>query len=262
MMTTLAILAALTVADDKEDLGKAVQKAMAIESYTFRQEVQVDGPINAAGQIPLVDGKHQREVGTLVRAGERGEFFRKGEKVYVKQFQGDWMEADKALPAAGQGDQQARRRSLMGRLMMRNVKAPHEELKDFEKGFKELKKDEKTEKVGDRDCTVYGGDLTEEAIKASPLGRTIGQLGQLGGGAGIEVTGKGRAWVDAEGNLLKYELVSKISGEFNGNAFEFGMTRGVTISDAGKTKVEIPEALMKLLGTPSEDKKPEEKKDF
>ncbi len=255
-LAAVAGMAGAASADDKEDLGKAAKKVAELESYTFKQDVQVESPLGAlgAGLVPSMDGKFQKEVGLYIKAGDRGEFFRAGEKSFVRQGAAEWQSAEN-LQGGGQGGQ---RRRQLGGMIFRNMKAPHEELKDFEKGFKEIKKDEKTEKVGERDCTVYSGDLSEEGVKNSPLGRMMGQFGQFGG-AGIEISGKGKAWVDGEGSIAKFELTSRISGEFNGQAFEFSMTRLCDLSEVGKTKVQVPEGVQKLLGEKSEDKKKEEK---
>jgi hypothetical protein len=256
-------LSARAWADDKEDLGKAAQKAAALESYAFKTEITVEAPFgNLGNQIPGLEGKYQKDVGTHVRAGDRGEFFRKGDKVFVKNGQGEWQALEN-FQGGGQGGQegQQRRRLAAGRMMLRNMKAPHEELKDFEKLLKETQKEEKADKVGDRECAVYGGELSEEGLKASPLGRMAGQFGQFGGG-NFEIKGKGRAWVDADGNLVKYQLSTVISGDFNGNAFEATMVRASEITEAGRAKVEVPEGVQKLLNAKPEEPKKEEKKDF
>ena len=100
-------------------------------------------------------------------------------------------------------------------MMLRTFKAPHEELKDLAKGFKEVKKAEKPEKIGDVDCAVYSSDLTDEAMKNAPLGR---MLGQFGGAA--TVTGSARVWVDGSGNVLVYEISTKAALEIQGNQIE------------------------------------------
>lgn len=265
---TLALIALLSlpafaVADDKDAIDAAAKKIADADSYTFKGETKVDSAFgNLPAQIPAFEGKFQKEVGLLIKVGERGDFFRKGDKNFVKQPEGDWTELDKAQiggAAGGQGGQNRQRGALMGRMMIKNMKAPHDEIKDLAKGFKEIKKDEKGEKVGEKYCALFAGDLTEEAVKASPVGRMIQQFAAFGGGGqGAELSGKGKVWVDADGALLKYELLTKISIEFQGNPIEITMTRSSEFSAVGKTKVEIPEALQKKLDAPpvkSEDKK-------
>lgn len=263
-MKTIAILALLcrgAAADDKDAVSAAAGKIAQASSYSFKGETKVESPLGGgagAGQIPAFDGKFNKETGLHVTVGERGEFFRKGEKNYLKNPQGEWAELDKAQLGGAQGGQNRQRGALMGRMMLKNLKAPHEEAGEIVKGFKELKKDEKSDKVGERDCAVYGGDLTDESIKASPLGRMIGQLGALGGGnANAEMSGKGRVWVDSDGNLVKYELTTRMAFDFQGNAIEFSMVRSTEITGVGKTTVAVPEAVQKLLSEKSEDKKEE-----
>jgi hypothetical protein len=268
MMLALAALVALPLAalpDQKDVVEAAAKKILDADSYSFKGETSVDSAFgNLPAQIPAFEGKFQKEVGLLVSVGDRGEFFRKGDKVYVKQAQGEWTELEKAqFPGAGGpgGGQNRQRGALMGRMFLRNIKAPHEELKDLAKGFKDIKKDDKGEKIGEKECAVYGGDLTEEAVKASPIGRMIQQFAAFGGGGqGAELSGKGRVWVDPEGVLLKAEFVTKISLEFNGNPIEVTMTRSSEFSALGKTKVELPEGLKKRLEAPP-PVKTEEKKD-
>lgn len=261
-MTTLAALiltASTALADDKEDLARAAKKLAEADSYTFKVEIQSDAPI----PLPALDGKYHKEAGSHVKAGERGEIFRKGEKVFVKQGQGDWTAAENFQPAGGQGG--GRRRGAAGGMMLRGMGAPHDEIKGLENAFKEIKKDE-AEKIGDKTCSVFSGELSKEGVAASPLGKMMGQFGAFGGGA-LDMTGKGKVWIDAEGNLVRYEMNTRLAGDFNGNAFEFSLKRITDLSDVGRTKVETPEGVRKLLeekpAEKSEDKKKEEpKKDF
>lgn len=136
--------------------------------------------------------------------------------------------------------------------MLRGVGAPHEELKGIENGFKEIRKEE--EKVGEKACTVYSGELTPEGIANSPMGKMAAQFGAFGGN--LDLSGTAKAWVDGEGNLVRYEMNTRLAGEFNGNAFEFSLKRTTDLSDVGKTRVETPEGVRKLL----EEKKPAEEK--
>ena len=268
-MKTIAILALLCSGvaarvDDKDAVTAAANKIADASSYAFKGETKVDSPLGGgvgAGAVPAYDGKFNKETGLHVTVGDRAEFFRKGDKNYVKMQQNDWAELDKAQLPGGQGGQKGQRGALMGRMMLKNLKAPHEEAKEIAKGFKELKKEEKSDKVGEKDCAVYGGDLSEEGVKASPLGRMIGGLSALGGGAqNAEMSGKGRLWVDSDGNLVKYETSTRVAVEFQGNPIEFTMVRSTEITGVGKTKVEVPEGVQKLLSEKpaekSEDKKP------
>jgi hypothetical protein len=253
-MTALSLLLALCVpCDDREDLGKAARKAAEMSSYAFKLETKVDAAAGniPAGQVPEMDGKYQKDSGLYVRVGDRAEVFRKDGKTYVKAGENDWQDAE-AARAAGQGQG---RRALMGR-MLRGMKTPHEEVAGLEKSFKDVKKVEAPDKVGEAECAVYAGDLSDEALKDSPIGKMLGQFA-----AQVEVTGKGKAWVDKGGNVVRYQISTKISGDFQGNSFDVTMLRTIDFSGVGETKVEVPEAVKKLASTPSVDKKEEPKKE-
>jgi hypothetical protein len=253
-MMTLALLLALSA---DETLTKALEKAAALESYAFKGETEFQSQFgNAPATIPSMDGKYQKDVGMHIKS-DRGEFFRKGDRFLVKQGSGEWQDINQVqAPAPAEGDKPKRnpaRATAMGKIMIRTFKAPHEELKDLAKGFKEVKKAEKTEKVGDVDCTVYSSDLTDEAMKNAPLGRMLGTFG----GANATITGSSRVFVDGKGNVVLYEITTKAVLEIQGNQIELGMVRRSEITEAGKTKVEVPEGVQKLLGAPpvkSEDK--------
>lgn len=256
-MMILALALALNAPD--ETLTKALEKAAALEAYAFKGETEFQSQFgNAPAQVPSMDGKYQKNVGMHIKS-DRGEFFRKGDRFLVKQASGEWQDLVQFQPPApADGDKPNRnpaRRTALGKLMIRNFKAPHEELKDLAKGFKEVKKSEKTEKVGDLDCWVFSSELTDEAMKNAPLGRMLGQFG----GANATVTGSSRVWVDGAGNVVIYEISTKAVLEIQGNQIELGLIRRSEITEAGKAKVEVPEAVQKLLApaVQSEDKKGE-----
>ncbi len=266
MIAVLALLGATAMArnaDDKDAVSAAAGRLAESASYAFKGETKVESAFGDAGaqQIPVFDGKYSKESGTHITAGDRGEYFRKGDRILVKNPQGDWTDLDKAQFGGGGTPGGNRQRGVLAsRIFLKNMRAPHEEAKDLAKGFKELKKEEKGEKVGERECAVYAGDLTEDAVKASPVGRMITQFGALGGGAqNAEMSGKGKIWIDSDGNLARYQLATRIAVDFQGTAIEFSMTRSTELSGVGKTKVEVPEAVQKLLDKPAE--KPEDKKE-
>lgn len=261
MMKTLAALALIAApawaADDQETLQQALLKASAATSYSFKGETEVQSQFGGApgGQIPSLDGKYQKDTGLYIKT-DKGEVFRKAERILVKQGAGEWQDlAHMALPtppAAGADPKARPRGGVRLMMMLRNLKAPHEEVKDLAKGFKAVKKDEKAEKIGDVDCFQYSGDLTEEAMKTSPFGRMLGLLG----GPNASLSGSARVWLDTQGNVVIYEIVTKANVEIQGNQIDFTMTRRSEISDVNTTKLEIPEAVQKLLTdkVKSEDK--------
>src|SRR5215831_808274 len=151
-MTLLALIAlTLTAPDDKEALEKAVAKVAAYESYAFKGETEFQSQFggNGAAPIPSMDGKYQKDVGMHIKT-ERGEFFRKGERVLVKQGESDWADVSQLKPPTPSADAPPKKRAPRGgfglaQVMLRNFKAPHDELKELAKNFKEVKKQEKTE---------------------------------------------------------------------------------------------------------------------
>jgi len=261
-LAALILIAAPAWADDKETLQQALGKVAGYESYAFKGETEFNSQFGAGapGQVPSLDGKYQKDAGLYIKT-DKGEVFRKGDRILVKQgAAGEWTDlanfqtqTQPPTPPAGDAPKRPRGGALMGKMMLRNLKAPHEELKDLAKGFKSVKKDEKTEKIGDVDCVQYSGDLTEEAMKGSPLGRLLTQFG----GANATVNGSARVWVDTQGNVVIYETVTKATVEFQGNQVDFSLTRRSEIADVNKTKLEVPEAVQKLLAdkVKSEDKK-------
>jgi len=262
ILAPLAVLFALAtpvLADDKEALTQAVAKVATLDSYSFKGETEFQSALGGGPpQIPAMDGKYQKDAGLHIKS-ERGEIFKKGDRVFIKQGSEDWKDAAQfQAPAPAEGDKPNKNRgrgTLLGRMMLKNLRAPHEELKDLAKGFKEVKKSEKMEKIGDVECFQYSGDLTNEAMKDSPLGR---MLGQFGAAANAQTSGSGRVWVDGAGNVVTYEVVTKISVELQGNQIDFSMTRRSELTGLDKTKVEVPETVQKLL---TEKPKTEEKKE-
>jgi hypothetical protein len=266
-MKTLATLAALmvlaapaTARDDKETLAQAASKAAALESYAFKGETEFQSAFgNAPAQVPSMDGKYQKDAGMHIKT-DKGEFFRKGDRILLKQSQGEWQDVAQFQPPAPPdgsppaNKNRAARGGVLGKMMIRNFKAPHEELKDLAKGIKEVKKGEKPEKIGDADCFQYSGELSDEAMKGSPLGRMLGQFG----GANASVSGSAKIWVDGSGSVVIYEVITKATVEIQGNSIDFSMARRTEITGAGNTKVEVPEGVQKLL---NEKPKAEEKKE-
>jgi len=265
VLAALLLAAAPALADDQESLQQAIKKVADLDSYSFKGETEFQSQFgNAPGpQVPSLDGKYQKTVGLYIKS-DKGEVFRKDDRVLVKQGDGDWQDLAQfqpfkaPTPPAADGQRpRLRGNPMMVKLMLKNLKAPHEELRDLARGFKSLKKAEKTGKIGDVDCFEYSGDLGDEAMRNSPLGR----LAQLGG-PNATLTGSARVWVDTQGNVVIYETVTKGSVTLQGNQIDLTLTRRSEITDAGKTTVEVPEAVQKLLSEkPKAAEKTEDKKD-
>lgn len=251
---TLLLAVILALADDKDALTQAVTKLAALDSYAFKGETEFNSQFgNTPPTIPTLDGTYQKDAGLYIKS-DKGEMFRKGDRVFVKQGPQDWQDLSTfqpqaPTPPAGKGP---RAGGLFGRMMLRNVKAPHDELRDIVKGLKTVTKAEKTDKINDLDCTSYSGDLSDEAMKMSPLGRLLGQFG----GGNHEVKGSARFWLDPQGNLVIFEITTKATVDFQGNQIDFSLVRRNEITDAGKAKLEVPDGVKKLLDVPT---KPDEK---
>src|SRR5205085_7280291 len=113
------------------------------------------------------------------------------------------------------------------------VRLPHEELAGFEKLLKEVRP-AKDKEDGN---TVYAGDLTDEAVKK--LARTEHR--------DVARSGSARVWVDDKGNVVKYAVTLKLLGRVGNAEVDGTATRTTTLSGAGGTKVEVPEAAKKAL---------------
>lgn len=249
LATLLTLAAAADARDEKESLAQACAKAAALESYTFKGETEIQSAFgNAPGQIPSFDGTYQKDVGLHIKS-ERGELFRQGDRILIKQGEEAWKDISQLrppTPTPAPGDRPNRNRGGMGMfgpMIARGFKAPHDELKDLARGFKEVKRQEKTDKIDDVDCVQYYGELNEEAMKNSPFGRRFGQLG----GANASLSGSAKIWVDGSGNVVIYEVVTKATLDFQGNTVDLTVTRRSEISNAGKAKLQTPDAVLKLL---------------
>ena len=258
----LILAASPAFADDKESLQQAVSRVVELDSYSFKGETEFQNQFGIApgNQIPTLDGKYQKDVGLYIKS-DRGEVFRKGDRVLVKQGSADWQDLAQfqppAPPPAADGQKpRFRGNPMMVKMLLRNLKAPHEELRELVRGLKAVKKSEKTEKIGDVDCYEYSGDLSEDALKGTPMGR----LAQLGG-ANASLSASARVWVDTGGNVQIYEVVTRGTVTFQGNQIDLTLTRRSEITDAGKTRIEVPEEVQKLLSAPPAPPKTEEKKD-
>ena len=125
---------------------------------------------------------------------------------------------------------------------------PHEDLKDFGDKIDEATNTDKTEMVGETDCTVYKITLTEEAATAMiPMSRMLERMED------VEIEGTGKVWLDEDGNIHKYTTNVTVVASFNGNDFEIGMERTVSVYAIGKTEVEIPKGAKKAIEGNDED---------
>lgn len=233
-------LGTFVVADDKEDLAKAAQKAAEMESYAFTMKLEIEGFPMPMDPMEF-SGKYQKDVATYVTGsvpmmGGDFEAYRKGKKAAFKGADGEWQ----SPKGRGMG---------MG-MMGRNLQAPHEDLKDLDTKFKDIKKTDQKESIGEKECAVYVGDLTEEAAK-----QMGGMFGAMGGMGNSEMTGTGKWWVDGDGVIRKIELTANVALSMQGEDRELKIVRSTEITDIGSTKVEIPDEAKPFLEEKKEDGK-------
>ncbi len=251
LMGTVAwmLLGSVAVADDKDDVATAAKKASELESYAFKFTVEVEGAPMPMDPMEF-NGKFAKETAAYVSGAMMGqdfEAYKKGEKVAFKGMDGEW-ELASGRRAGGRGP-------MGGMMLGRSMKLPHEELKDGEKKLKEIKKAEAKEKVGEKECSLYEGELTEEAVKELlPMGRMPG-MGEA------EISGKVKMWIDAEGVIRKYELTASMAIPIQDNQMNLKIVRVTEFSGIGETRVEVPDEVTKLFEQKDEEKKDGEKKD-
>jgi hypothetical protein len=221
--------------DDKEDLAKAAKKATEMESYKFKMTIELEGLPMVQGPIEF-SGEYAKGVSHISGEfnGQEFEAYKKGKKTANKNQEGDWV-------AGGKGGR--------GGMNASQMKAPHEELKDAEKKFKDVKKSDKKETVNSKECSIYEGELTDEAAKDALPGGGGRMLG-----ANAEINGKGKIFVDGDGVIQKMVLVSEIKASIQGQDLEITATRTTELHDIGKAEVKVPDDVAKLL---EEEKKDE-----
>jgi hypothetical protein len=212
---TLAPLAA--AADAGEDLAPVLKKAAVWESYRFSIEAQP----GASGKL---EGTYQKGKPLACKA-DRIELFKKGEGI-VYSDAGKWHKSRT-------GRLSDPLRVLGAVAKVRTVRLPHEEVAALAKVVRSVKKAEAKE--GGQ--TVYSSSLDREA--AQGLARPEHK--------GVAQGGTARFWVDKDGSLTKYAVSIRVQGRIGGADIDGTMTKTVTLSGAGSTKVEIPEAARKAL---------------
>ena len=101
-MSVLSCLAALilgaapALADDKEALAQAVAKLAEVDSYSFKGETEFQSQFgNAPPTMPTLDGKYQKDTGLYIKS-DKGELFRRGDRVLVMRAGGIAVELEAA----------------------------------------------------------------------------------------------------------------------------------------------------------------------
>lgn len=268
-------LSVFLLQSEKEELGKAAKKTSQVKSYKFTAEFESPMGGGAGGQIPGVEGFYRNDEGSYVKIGEQWQVARKGDRIAYTDQDGSWKSLDEALKEQekqsegqdqGRGRGRGRGRGGFGdpKAFLKQIKAPHEELDGIEKNFDKVSKEEKTERYDDADCAVYGGDLTDEGVRALILfGDQLKRWGDP------KVSGKGRVFVNGEGHAVRYIIDISLAYEFNGQEFPIEFTRDIKLTHVDSVQDEMPrdakEILTKEIPTeeakPAEEKKEEKKED-
>jgi hypothetical protein len=236
MTMVVAGLVLCAFAQDGENLGKAAQSTQELESYKYEVRFEVQGgPGNR--NTPNITGTYHKDEGLHIRIGDNVEAAKKGKKIVHVDESRNWhiLEADK-------GSQDGDRRRDWQKNMLKNLKAPHEELNGIEKKFKEVKKAEERDRADDADCEVYSGELTPEGTKELMPNR--GMLNRM---EKVELKGSAKVWVNDKGVIVKCQIDVEASGEFRNNPFTVNFTRLILLSSVNDAQSEIPDEARKLL---------------
>jgi hypothetical protein len=216
-LLSLVMIAPVRAADAGEELAPVLKKAGGWESYRFTVEAQ-------PGAGGMLEGRYQKGQPLACKA-DRIELFKKGE-VIVYGDAGKWQKSRT-------GRLSDPLRVLGAVAKVRTVRLPHEELVALAMAVRSVKKAEAKE----GGLTVYRTTLDRAA--AQPLARPEHK--------GVAQGGSARFWVSKDGNLAKYAVSIRVQGRLGGAEIDGTMTKTVTLSGGGSTKVEVPEAARKAL---------------
>ncbi len=206
----------------KDEIMAAAKKVAQKEIYAWRTTNDFNGFMSTA------DGKVDKD-GLIWMAVSFGESttqaFLKSGKGAVKQADQDWQSLTELENDPGPLQFLVRR--------LQTFKAPADQVQDLAGKTKELKKQ------GD----VYSGDLTEAGAQEL---LSFGRRRDSNAAGPKNAKGSIKLWTK-DGQLSKYEL--KLSGtvSFGGDEQDLEGIATVEIKDAGKAKLEMPEAAKKKL---------------
>src|SRR5262245_45833306 len=183
----IAMIAASLIALQADELAEAAKKSAALENYSFKTESKASRGKHQPG---ATEGRFQKDQPLALKSAS-AEGFRKGGVTVYKEGE-EWKRLQK--PEKGEKKSQPAAAEFAG------VKLPHDELEGFEKVEKAAEKD--------KECTVWSGPLTPTAARI---------LVTTGGKSDAKNTatysGTGKVWVNAEGFIVRYEVVSLMKGE-------------------------------------------------
>ena len=222
-MTVLLAWTILAQVVDPE-LTAALDKFRSAERYSFKLESAVQ-----TGEKPsslVVEGRYQKDRPVWLKSGDL-EAYRKGEHLALLK-KGDWKRVD-----VRSGERRGRGQFTPAGLQA--VRLPHEVLDVHLKRFKEIKKLDAKE--GDQ--TVFLGEMSEEMAKKVLDGNDSFDRRPDG-----PITGTGRFWVTATGEISMIEIIVRIKGK---NGREHGLSSWITLSEIGTAKGDIPESALQAL---------------
>lgn len=214
MLHIIFVLSFVGLAGDAEELAGVLKKATGWDGYTFTVEEQPGS----------LEAKYEKGKPLWCKA-DRLELFKKGDVVAYK-------DGDKWLRSRT-GTLSDPLRVLGAVAKVRTARLPHEELPAIVKAAGAAQK----EKERDGGLTVYSARLGREAARA--LARSENQS--------VAREGTARFWVDADGRLVKYELTIRLQGRIGGAEVDGTVRKTVTLSAAGKTRVDVPAEAGKAL---------------
>lgn len=225
-MTTLALAVLCTAVGGDEGLSDALKKFTAGTNYTFKVSAKTEGGGGKGGGGGVFECMTD---GGVTYAKSRGtEAFLQSGKVVYKGQDGKWTLL--AQPEKGAKPDKGMREVMA----LRGIRIPHEELNGFDAKLKDVKSDK------DGESTVFSGTLTDDAAKE------LGAMGRKGGQG--TYAGSAKIWVDANGNVSKFEITINVKAKMKNKDVDLTTTRTVEISAIGSTaKIEIPEEAKKLL---------------
>jgi hypothetical protein len=265
---TLALVSAMTGGSPSEDLGTAINKTIANHNYAFEMKVSREGGRGGA-DMPPITGEVSGDGPVHFVAGEM-QAYKEGDKI-VYQEGGTWKLLERspwegggrgagggAGGASGGGGREGQEGGEGGggrgrgpggfspAMMLRGVQTPHVALQGIEKKLEDVKV---TDENG---AHVYTGKLSADAAK-----EMAGRMMRGRGGEEPKVTGNIKLWVDASGQVTKYEVTTVAEAGAAGR--EFKTTRLVTLKNAGDSKQVVPEEVKKLLSAGAAESKGEKK---
>jgi hypothetical protein len=214
MFVLVAFVAITAAVEAGDELTKALQTVSSADSYAFTLQ---DNPTG-----PGVEAKFQKGQPHYFKA-DRIEFFRKGDVLVYKQ--------NDAWQKTRTGTLSDPLLILGASAKVRAARLPHEELAVLGKALTNVKK------TAEKDGVLVTGDFAAEP--ARQLARSENRDLARGGTA--------KLWLAGDGRLAKYEIAIRVQGRLGNAEVDGTLIRTTSLSDLGKTKVELPAEAKKAL---------------